>query len=254
MIVASGWTSPAVAETPPPIPAHQSTYVVFYNGKAVGEIDFVLEQANETVWHVKTDTRATSFLAKTLGSEITEASHFYWQRQNGRDQVIPLTYHHVSREPFRTRFWQHRYDWEKEVTQTLTHQGEQTIAIRPELVDPLTLRLQLASDLAHDLAHNPSIGLTSRDDRNYWVLDRDDVEQQRIEVRGDDTVVVPAGCFDGKHFYRFRKEGSSRNYDLWVAQSMAWLPIKMVQTDGSRQISIELASSDLLEGSATCAE
>lgn len=250
MIAAGGWVSPALAEIPAPIPAHQSTYVVFYNDKAVGEIDFVLEKANESVWHVRTDARATAFLAKTLGSEITEASHFYWQRQNDRDQVVPLTYHQVSREPFGTRFWQHHYHWEQEMTQTLTHQGEQTIDIRAELLDPLTLRLQLASDLTNEV----STDSWRSEDRHYWVLDRDDVERQRIEARGQDSVEVPAGCFDSQRFYRFRKEGSSRNYDLWVAESLAWLPVKMVQTDGSRQIRIELASSDLLQDPPSCAQ
>ncbi len=250
MIVVIGWIYPAFAETPPPIPAHQSTYVVFYNNRPVGEIEFVLEKANESVWHVKTETRATTFLAKTLGSDITEASHFYWQTQNGQNQLVPLTYHYVSREPFRTRFWQHHYDWDNEITQTLTHQGEQTIAIRSELLDPLTLRLQLASDLAQEQYIEPE----DREDKSYWVLDRDDVELQRIEARGVDTVTVPAGCFETERFYRFRKEGSSRNYDVWVAQSLAWLPIKMVQTDGSREIRMELASSNLLKATPACAQ
>jgi len=248
MIVVSISANPTLADTPPPIPAHHSTYVVLYNGKPVGEIEFILEKANESVWYVKTETRATSFLAKTLGSEVTEASHFYWQNQAGRDQLIPLTYHHVSREPLRTRFWQHHYDWENESTQTITHQGEQTIQIHPGILDPLTLRLQLAADLANSDGNNtPTL-----EDRNYWVLDRDDVESQRIEARVSETVEVPAGCFDALKFYRFRKEGSSRNYDLWVSQALAWLPVKMVYQEGNREIQFELISSDLIEESPEC--
>ena len=246
--MASAWTSPTLAKEPPPIPAHHSTYAVLYNGKPVGELEFVLEKANESVWHVKTETRATSFLAKTLGSEVTEASHFYWQKEAGRDQLIPLTYHHVSREPLRTRFWQHRYDWDNELTQTLTHEGEQTIEIRPDILDPLTLRLQLAADLAR-LEAMDSLPM---EDQHYWVLDRDDVESQRIEPRGAETIEVPAGCFDALKFYRFRKDGSSRNYDLWVSQALAWLPVQMVFQEDNREIRFELVYSDLIEETPQC--
>ena len=244
----SAWASPTLAETPAPVPAHQSTYVVLYNGKPVGELEFILEKANESVWHVKTQTRATSFLAKTLGSEVTEASHFYWRNEAGRDQLIPLTYHHVSREPLRTRFWQHHYDWDNAVTQTVTHEGEQTIEIRPDILDPLTLRLQLAADLAH----REEMDSLPMGDQDYWVLDRDDVESQRIEAKGSEMIEVPAGCFDALKFYRFRKEESSRNYDLWVSQALAWLPVQMVFQEDNREIRFELVSSDLLEEKPQC--
>lgn len=246
--MATVWSSHTLAEKPAPIPAHQSTYVVVYNNKPVGEIEFILEKANDSVWHVKTETRATSFLAKTLGSEVTEASHFYWEHQAERDQLIPLTYHHVSREPLRTRFWQHRYDWDNQLTQTLTHEGEQTIEIPEDILDPLTLRLQLAADLAR-LENAESLPMG---DQNYWVLDRDDVESQRIEARGSETIKVPAGCFNTLKFYRFRKEGSSRNYDFWVSRALAWMPVQMVYQEGNREIRFELVSSDLIEATPQC--
>ena len=238
--------SPVESGNAPPIPAHESTYRIQYNGRSVGEATFVLEKANETVWHVKTQTKPTSMLAKLAASSVTQASHFVWRLDSAQPTVLPLTYHNVSKEPFRTRYWQHRYDWEAMVSATTTHEGEQEIALSPGLLDPLTLRLQLALDLQTD--SDPA------KDRNYLVLDRDDVENQRMEYQQHTQIKVPAGCFDTEHFYRFRKEGSARNYDLWMAPQMHWLPVKIVQSDGGRTIEMALEKSTLLDAKPICTD
>ncbi len=236
----------ALANDAPPIPAHESNYRVTHNGRAVGEASFVLKKANASVWHLKTETKATSMLAKLASMSVTEASHFVWEQQKDRLRVVPLTYHNVSRGPFQTRYWQHRYDWDAMTSATSTHDGEQIIELRPDLLDPLTLRLQLAADLQADLPMQPQ--------RGYVVLDRDDVENQRIEYRGQAQIQVPAGCFDTEHFYRFRKTGSSRNYDLWVSAEFNWLPVKIVQSDGARTIEMALRDSTLLDATPRCKE
>ena len=250
MIVASLWPLPSKANPEPRIPAHQATYSVFYNDALVGDIEFLLEKANDAVWHIKTQTHAETFLAKTLGSDITEAVHFLWQETEHGWMVVPLTYHQVSREPLRTRFWQHRFDWATQTAETLTHEGTQTIELIQGLIDPLTLRLALASKLASASKKKSGQDL----DFTFWVLDRDDIESQQMQHRGKESIEVVAGCFDTLHFYRLRKEGSARNYDVWVSEANAWLPVRMIQRDGRREIRIELASSELINGSSVCAD
>jgi len=244
----AAFPSPVQGASDPPIPAHEAIYVVRYNGKIIGEIDFVLEPANEQVWHIRTQTRATSFLAKTLGSAITEAAHFVWQSTDDTFEILPLTYHQVSREPFRTRFWQHRFDWEDMRSETLTHEGSQVITLKENLMDPLTLRLALAARLMD----TPQPSLSKDEPLRFLVLDRDDIEDQQMQYLGPETVDVPAGCFSTLHFYRFRKEGSSRNYDAWVSESNSWLPVKVRQQDGGRKITMELKHSDLLKSTEGC--
>lgn len=248
MMTASLWPLTSKAQSEPPIPAHRATYAVFYDNKPVGEIEFVLEKANEAVWHIKTQTHAKTFLAKTLGSDITEAAHFMWQPTDEGWMVTPLTYHQVSREPFRTRYWQHHFDWNSKTTETLTHEGTQTLVLIDGLVDPLTLRLALASQLM-SRSEQP---LEKNESLPFWVLDRDDVESQQMNYLGRELIEVPAGCFEALRFYRLRKEGSARNYGVWVSEQTAWLPIQMIQRDGSREIRIELLTSELIEDSPSC--
>lgn len=250
MTTAGLWPLSSEAQAEPPIPAHRATYAVFYDNKPVGEIEFVLEKANESVWHIKTQTHAKTFLAKTLGADITEAAHFIWEQTDEGWKLVPLTYHQVSREPFRTRFWQHYFDWTTQTTETLTHEGTQTLALIEGLVDPLTLRLALASQL---MSRSQS-ALEKNESLPFWVLDRDDVEPQQMNYLGPESITIEAGCFEALHFYRFRKEGSSRNYEVWVSEQTAWLPIQMIQRDGPREIRIELVSSELLEASPSCAD
>jgi len=216
-----------------PLPAHRSVHDVLRNGSKIGEVHAELSRDERGIWFYETETRATSRLARMLRLSAEESAHFLW-RDN---QILPLTYRQVSRAPIRTRFWQHELDWSIGSTRSETHEGPLRIKLEEGLLDPLTLRLQLAATLSQD----ESIEASQR----FRVLERDQIEDQRIDDLGQATVTLAAGCFQARQFRRFRREGSSRNYLMWLSPAHHWLPLKIDLDDDDDRITLRLASTTL---------
>jgi len=215
-----------------PIPAHEAVYEFVRNGKKIGEIHTRLTRDERSIWLYDSRTEATSTLARLLGLAAVESAHFLWRDGD----LLALTYHHVAREPFRTRFWQHRMDWVAGQSESRTHDGRSVIALEPSLVDPLTVRLKLAA-----LLHDPE---NRQRDWSFRVLERDRMEDQSFRFRGIEPAQTLLGCFQAHHYHRFRKAGSSRNYDLWVHPATHWLPVRIRPDPENGDIEINLLSID----------
>jgi len=223
-----------------PIPPHQSVYEVLRNGSKVGEARTRLSQDENGIWLFETDTVATSTLARMLRLSAEESAQFLWQE--GR--ILPLTYRNVAREPLRTRYWQHQLDWSTGLSRTQTHEGELQIELEPDLLDPLTQRLQTSAWLDRST--------DSADALDFRVLERDQIEDQRMENLGKQQIESDLGCFDTQRWSRFRREGSSRNYRMWVAEALHWMPVRIDLGDEDQSISLRLVDTSLLDSAPVC--
>jgi len=224
-----------------PLPAHEAVYEVLRRGSKIGEVHVSLGPDDQGIWLFDTETVATARLARMLRVSAEESAHFVWR--NG--DVVMLTYRQVARAPTRTRFWQHALDWEAGISRTKTYEGDLDIPIEPGLLDPLTLRLQLAVAL-QDPANRGQ-------DLHFRVLERDEVEDQHFLYQSHESVDVPAGCFNAIRMQRFRREGSSRNYDSWHAEAFHWLPLRILQTkDDEPELDIRLLSTSIALGANGC--
>jgi len=217
-----------------PVPEHTAVYEVLRRGSKIGEVHVSLSRNEQGVWHYDTETVATARMARLLGAAAEESAYFVWHG----DRIQMLTYRQVTRAAARERFWQHELDWKKNVSKTHTYEGDHVIELEPDMVDPLTLRLQLAALLA-----NPDQRQT---DHEFRVLERDEIEDQQFLFRSNEVVTVPAGCFEAVRMKRFRREGSSRNYDSWHGESFYWMPLRILQTkDGREELDIRLIETNL---------
>ncbi len=224
-----------------PLPAHTAVYEVLRRGSKIGEVHVSLSVNDQGIWRYHTETVATATLAKLLRVSAEESAQFVWRN----DFVLPLTYRQVARAPTRTRFWQHQMDWRTGQASSENHEGDLTIELEDELLDPLTLRLQVAVSL-----QNPA---NRGQDLQFRVLERDEVEDQFFFHLDQTRVTVPAGCFDAVHLHRFRREGSSRNYESWHAERFAWLPLRLLQLkDGEPSLDIQLLRTSIELGPDEC--
>lgn len=223
-----------------PIPAHRTVHEVLRNGSKVGEVHSTLSQDERGIWFFETDTVATSTLARMLRLSAEESAHFLWRE----DHVLPLTYRNISRAPLRTRFWQHELHWDEHVSESVTHQGELRIPLEDGLLDPLTLRLQVSAWL-----HEPE-----RRGQNFEfrVLERDQIETQRVDDLGAETIEVNGQCYETRKLRRFRREGSSRNYLMWLAPAQHWLPVRIELGDEDDDIVLRLIESSLPVAGQNC--
>jgi hypothetical protein len=234
MSAASASSAPTEAPGQAPLPAHTAVYEVLRRGSKIGEVHVSLSQNDNGVWHFDTETVATSRLARLAGASAEEAAWFVWND----DRIQMLNYRQVTRAATRTRYWQHELDWAEGISNTRTYEGDHVIALEADVVDPLTLRLQLAVNLARP-------GQRGRD-QHFRVLERDEIEDQQFLFIDEERVEVPVGCFEAVRMERFRREGSSRNYHSWHAEAFHWMPLRILQTrDGREELDIRLIDSDL---------
>lgn len=235
--IAAGSPATAQAETnlqQAPLPAHTATYDVLRRGKKIGEAHVKLERRDDGIWYYRTETDATSTLAKLLQLSAEESAHFQWRD----DRILMLTYHQVTETITRTRFLQHRADWEKGITHVRTHEGEHTLELEENLVDPLSLRLQMAVLLTDPEQRTAS--------HHFRLLDRDEVKDQTWHYGGRERIEVPAGCFDAVYIVREEDEDSVRTNTSWHAEAFHWMPVRILQTrKGRDEIDVRLRESSL---------
>lgn len=194
----------------------------------MGYVHASLEHRDDGLWYYRLESEATAWVARVLGVSTTEAG---WMQWNG-DTVRPLTYHHVSGEPGRDRYWQHRYDWDAGISDTSTHDGPLKIELTAATLDPLSLRLAASSAIA---AAAPTFT-----DLEFDVLERDEIERQQYRYVGRESIEVAGRCLETIVFDRFRKAGSSRNYRAWHAPALGWLPVRIEHRDDGKPVALEL--------------
>jgi hypothetical protein len=102
-----------------------------------------------------------------------------------------------------------------------------TLALPDGAQDRFSMVMQLASLVRGDPgAYKP--GVT----REFYVADNDSGEIWPIETVGDETLRIPGGFVDARHFMRLpRHEGDRRRIDVWLAPSLGWLPARILQTE-----------------------
>ncbi|SAK97607.1 hypothetical protein AWB78_05558 [Caballeronia calidae] len=93
--------------------------------------------------------------------------------------------------------------------------------------DRFSVVMQLAS-LVRGAPDKYKPGVT----RQFSVADNDSNEIWPIETVGDENVQARGGFTTARHFTRLpRKEGDRRKLDIWLAPSIGWLPVRILQTE-----------------------
>ncbi|SAL26093.1 hypothetical protein AWB71_01462 [Caballeronia peredens] len=93
--------------------------------------------------------------------------------------------------------------------------------------DRFSVVMQLAS-LVRGAPDKYKPGVT----RQFSVADNDSNEIWPIETVGDETVQMRDGFTTARHFTRLaRRDGDRRKLDIWLAPSVGWLPVRILQTE-----------------------
>lgn len=102
-----------------------------------------------------------------------------------------------------------------------------SLALPDGAQDRFSMVMQLASLVrGNPTAYTP--GVT----REFYVADNDSGETWPITTIGDETVNTDHGYVSARHFMRLpRHDGDKRRIDVWLAPSLGWLPVRLVQTE-----------------------
>jgi hypothetical protein len=216
-----------------PLPPHSATYEVLRRGTKLGTLEIELWLDNGGVYEYRAETSATHFMARMLGIGASERGRFLWQ--NGAIQ--PIFYEQHINRPGPDRYWHANFDWVDLVATGRSHRGQFSTQLEPDTVDPLTQRLQLAVWL-----NDPD---AQRDEYEFWVIDRDELERQVFVRREEFTFEFDVGCVQAVHFEQ-QEDDPARGDHSWVAPALYWLPVRWQQIrEGREQLEVRLSSTTL---------
>lgn len=94
--------------------------------------------------------------------------------------------------------------------------------------DDLSLEMQIRQDL-----------LNGKFTGNYYMAKHDKIEKTPFRKSGTTKIRVPAGTFDTIRVDRVH-EDNSRSTSFWLAPSLDYLPVKVVQVNSGKKMDLEL--------------
>lgn len=197
-----------------------------------------LDSAENGGYRYAGHTETTSFLARLVGYRASESAVFNW---NGNGHVQPMSYSQEEKRIGHHEFWSADFDWVRRRARGDSDRGRVNVVLPEDALDPLTLRLQLALDLA-----------AGRLSRTYPTVDGPELEYNRFLRRGNERMEVDGLCIDALRLERLNP-GSSRRLYSWHSRAFHWLPVRILQQrEGEDLLDIRLVESSLLDASGTC--
>ena len=110
-----------------------------------------------------------------------------------------------------------------------TYKGEsKTLKMSQQAFDDLSLEIQIRQDL-----------LNGKFTGSYYMAKKDKIEKTAFRKSGSTKITVPAGTFDTVRVDRIHDD-NSRSTSFWLAPSLDYLPVKVVQVNDGKKMDLEL--------------
>lgn len=205
-------TSAAFAATPPQ--PFTATYQVLREGEAIGQATIQLKALGDGQYEYSNDVKGTSGLAAMLGASSSETTRFHWT--GGVPET--LTYDYKMETAIKQKQRHLQADWSTHQVSVTDNGKHFSYATAPGMVDRNTLPLAL--------------GLALQDNKRSVTLPvgvKQQIESQQFQVKGKETVKVPAGSFQAE---RVERTDSDKSFDAWYAPRKYPVPVKLAQSDG----------------------
>ena len=212
-ILLLGVAGAALAE---PIP-YTATYKVNLDNRLNGTATATLSRQGNRYHY---ELRAAAMMANSL-----EQTDFLME--NG--QIKSLGYQNQRQVFFRSRANRVAFDWKKLSAHAVRNGKEKDYAIKPGALDPLNMDIQIREDLLR----------TGKLDGVYLLADPKEFHPVRFEIMGGETLNTPMGALDTLRVRRIHAS-PDRDSQFWLAKSLGYLTVKVVQNDDGAVFKLDL--------------
>lgn len=204
-----------------PVQPFEAHYTVYAKGIEAGEGSITLTDAGEGRYRMSSHLRATGLVRLILRDTIAE-------RSEGRvvdANVRPISYRFERSGGSREEINDYDFDWNHGVVRARHNEHRTTLELEPRVADPLSLYLQVMTNLT-----------LGRRVENYRLLDDAELKTYRVEYHGRETLRTPLGELTVLRVSR-QRPGSSRRVVFWFAADYDYLPVQITQyKDGSENL------------------
>lgn len=206
------------AAAPPPqtIAAPESftaTYRVYARGLPVGSGTIALALDADGGYRMRSALAPSGLAALLVSDRVAETASGRLLDRGPR----PRRYRYRQTGGERERFAALDFDWRAGTVASL-HDGEaRTLPLTPRAVDPLSVYLQVMSDLE-----------AGRQVDRFTLIHRNERRDYRVSADGTETLDTPLGPLATRRFTR-QRAGSRRRTRFWLAPALGHLPVRIAQ-------------------------
>ena len=199
---------------------YTATYQFNLNQQITGTATRTLSKQENN--HYRYQFNATAAIANA-----NEVSEFIFDKQ----QVQSLSYQNSKQVLFKNRVDQATFDWDKQQLTTLRKGQNETFPLTDKTVlDPLNLEIQIRQDLSQQT--KPQL-------KEYLLGDAKGFQPLKFIVDGVEKIKIPYGEIEALKVTRIH-HSADRQTQFWLAKSLDYLPVKVVQIDDGAIYTIEL--------------
>lgn len=201
---------------------YTATYQFNLDNKLTGTATRVLTK-QENQYHYQ-------FSAQAMIANANEVSDFSYDGK----KIQSRHYENTKQVLFKTKTAKVDFDWDKKQATTQRNGESSGYALTTtNVLDPLNLEIQVRQDLADaekNIAQN-----------DYVLADPKGIGPLKFTLDGNEKITTPYGEIDTVKVTRIH-QSADRKTQFWLAKSLDYLPVKVVQTDDGATYTIELQS------------
>jgi hypothetical protein len=222
LVSAAALAVPASAQTPSVQSVnspYSARYAVYRNGKLQARAEFLLEEQDDN-WIMKSESIGTHGMARFLKFK----DHEYLEGELEEGQFRPLRYSHELKWIGPDQNFTADFNWEDMKVRVVEDGNEVTLDLVPGAVDPMTLQLEIRSQLA-----------SPEPDLEFMLVEEDEIERQLFRALPDERLETSLGCLETRPVEKVRVN-STRYTRSWHASDFNFIPVRMEhgKTDGDR--------------------
>jgi len=170
------------------------------------------------------------FSASAAIANANEVSDFIFENQ----QVQSLNYQNTKQILFKTKIDKADFDWQQSLLIAQRKGESKNHALTDKtILDPLNLEIQIRQDLLN--SSNQQLKAA------YILGDAKGIQPLTFMIDGTEKIKTPYGELDTLKVSRVHQD-KERTTQFWLAKSLDYLPVKVVQVDDAAVYTIELQS------------
>lgn len=198
--------------------AFSANYVVFRNGKDLGNATISFSDIGNGRWELTTKTIGTG-IAAIAGVEINERSLIRWN--DGKPETIDYSFSQKAG-------WK---DKQRTITvnaqsKTIVSQDKEktySLKYQPGVLDRHAITVAIMQDLAQG----------KHGDLVYPVADRDELNTQLYRLIGNEKMDTTLGSMNSVKVQRIRESANGKTTTLWLALDKQFVPLRIEQKEGN---------------------
>lgn len=208
-----------------------ATYGVSYGFLGLGTLSFELKPGEQPDCYVYSGQGQPSALVSMLVGNLSDVSRFC-VTETGK--IHPQYFrHHEEGDPDDSYTLQ--FDWQDSTVRYQNRDGNIRVMALPETAtDPLSL--QVAARMWVSNAQQPK----QLPNRDFTLVDEDEIKTYTLAVKPGGTIRVPAGRFDTLIVERVDDKDEILRF--WLAKYADWIPVRVQHESDGRTITMNLKS------------